>query len=125
MSRNVLVALDRERHLRFDVNAVCDLETALGFSLGELFGPGRAGLTVIRAAMWAGLKHEDASLSIAGAGNLLQGYLDRGGSFAQVGEWIREALALAGFGGNADDAKAPEGGAGPFPSGSGSPPPSS
>lgn len=121
--RSVLAALDKERHLRYSVNALSDLEQVMGVGLGEMYtAAGGLGIRTVRACLWAGLKHEDPDLTIAATGELMQQYLDGGGSFQNLGDAIHDALALAGFG--AQPTEAGSGGAGPFGSGSGSTPPS-
>lgn len=117
--RSVLVSLDKERHLRFSVNALSDLEQILGTGLGAAFGAGLV-FTTIRAALWAGLRHEDADLTVLGVGDLIQDHLDRGGDFNALGIAVKDALALAGFGGEGEAKSGAT--AGPFGSGSGSTP---
>jgi len=96
--RSILVTLDRERHLRFDFNALADLEQALGVSLANLpKDPGALGLRHVRAFVWAGLRHEDPTLTVAGAGDLLQALVEGGGDLAAMATKLTEALALAGY----------------------------
>lgn len=98
--RSVLVTLDKERHLRFTINALSDLEEVLGMGLGEIFtAPGGLGIRTIRAALWSGLKHEDSALTVPRTGDLVQSYLESGGSFLVLGDAIRQALKLAGLAG--------------------------
>lgn len=133
MSRSVLVTLDRERHLRYTINALADLEQHLGTGLGGVMLTGKVGIGFMRGFLWAGLKHEDARLSVERAGQLLQDYLDRGGDLASLANSMNEAMQIAGFGRTREDAgsngngAAPslEDGPGPFPgSTSGMPTPS-
>lgn len=115
-ARSVLVTLDRERHLRFTVNSLADLEQHLGTGLGGLVLSGRVGIQMLRGFVWAGLKHEDAKLTVVHAGDLLQRYLDQGGDLEQLAGQINEAMALAGFGGPAAKEQAePAVGDGPRP----------
>lgn len=96
--RSVLVTLDKERHLRFDINSLADLEQVQGRTLGDIM-VGGIGLDVTRALLWAGLKHEDSRLTVRAAGDLLQSFHERGGDLATIGEAIRGALEAAGFDG--------------------------
>lgn len=66
------------RLLRFDMNALCALEEALGLSITD-FDPGKAGFRGQRALLWAGLLHEDEQFA--------KGYPARL-TVAQVGEWM-------------------------------------
>lgn len=115
--RSVLVTLDRERHLRFDINSLADLEQVQGRTLGEIMAGG-IGLDVTRALLWAGLKHEDARLTVRGAGDLIQSFHEGGGDLTTIGEAIRGALEAAGFDGK-DKAEVSEASA-PFASATGS-----
>jgi len=119
--RSVLLQLDRERHLRYDINALADLEQVLGINLAQPVGLHQIGLNALRGFLWAGLKHEDPTLTLAGAGTLLQDHLAAGRDIVDVAAKMREAMDLAGF-------KPKEGGAAPLgasPSGTGSATPSS
>lgn len=57
----VLVRLDRERELRFDLNALVELEAKFG-SLNALFGQEMT-MGRLRTLLWAGLLHEDETLT--------------------------------------------------------------
>ena len=97
--RSILITLDRERHLRFDFNALADLEQVLGVTLAQLpQDAGALGLRHVRAFVWAGLRHEDPQLTVAGAGDLLQMLVEGGGDLAALAEKLTAALALAGYG---------------------------
>ncbi len=113
--RAVLIVLDRERHLRYDINALVDLEAVTGLNLAQRVAIHLVNLGAIRAFLWAGLKAEDPKLTLAEAGALLQGVVARGGNLAEVTTKMREALQEAGFAAP-DGAPASEGGeaAGPF-----------
>ena len=95
--RAVPITLDHERHLRFDFNALADLEQALGYSLAAMPAIDALGIRAVRAFVWAGLSHEDPKLTPRDAGDLLQTYLDAGGSFDELGAKLTEALQLAGY----------------------------
>ena len=75
---------DRARKLRFDVNALCDLEATLGQSVGAAFTDGKAGISTLRALLWAGLKWEEPSLTEKKVGEFLQTYLENGGTVDQL-----------------------------------------
>ena len=119
--RSVLVVLDRERHLRYDFNALVDLEQALGITLAQIpQTTGALGLTHLRAFMWPGLRHEDDALTVRTVGTLIQAYLDGGGDLVKLSGLMREALALAGY--QAPGAAPSESGAAPLaPAGSATP----
>lgn len=91
----VEVQLDKPRRLRFDVNALADLEEKMGVSFAMLLHPSRAGFSSYRGLIWAGLKWEDRGLTLERAGNMLQTYFANGGTEDQLTEWIDKALVAA------------------------------
>lgn len=59
----VAVQLDKERTLLFDLNAICELETAYG-SIQKAFELVEKGkMKVIRKMLWCALIHEDENLT--------------------------------------------------------------
>lgn len=72
---SVLVEIaGKTRRLRYDINALCALEAELGMPLltiSKLLSTGRIWVTHIRAILWAGLLHEEPSLTVKQAGDLL------------------------------------------------------
>lgn len=96
MSRGVIINLDRERKLRYTINSLIELEQAIGGPLGGMLG-NRTGLRMIRALVWVGLKHEQKGLTEDRVGELLQDYLNQGGSLESLGEKITEALKMSGI----------------------------
>jgi hypothetical protein len=59
----VPITLDRDRQLRFDIEALADLKKLTGKSLLALISEMQAGdVVALRDCLWAGLKHEDRSL---------------------------------------------------------------
>ena len=67
----VSVQLDKPRTLVLDFNAYCRVEEVTGVSLlvGQL---AFTSMRVMRAIVWAGLLHEDPTLSLEFVGDLLQ-----------------------------------------------------
>ena len=106
-ARAVLITLDRERHLRFDFNALADLEAHLGINITNPEAFGSMGLRVVRGMLWAALLHETPGLSVRDTGDLLQEYLENGGDLAVLGAKLVEALTLAGFGKPKTEGEAP------------------
>lgn len=64
----------RIRSLRFDVNALADFEQETGMGFAQLMKQ-RAIFANARAMLWAGLKHEDRTLTIEAVGDLISDYL--------------------------------------------------
>ncbi len=64
----------RDLTLRYDFNALCEIEEAAGASFGEVnqkMLEGRAGLKLIRAALFGGLRAHHPELTLGDAGDLL------------------------------------------------------
>lgn len=125
----VLVMLDRERHLRLDSNALADIEQVFNDTpMGELLRPSRLGVQVMRALLWAGLRHEDPKLTLRQAGELMDAWMQSGKPLDELAVFLNRAILEAGFKKRDEDGKpgepppvpgveaAPDG---PFVSGSG------
>lgn len=125
----ILVRLDRERHIRLDSNALADIEQVFNDApMGELLRPSRLGVQVIRAILWAGLRHEDPKITLRQAGDLMDLWMRNGGRLDDLAAKMNDAILEAGFrvrngDGKADQPPAVPGAAeadlGPFASGSG------
>jgi len=77
----------KKRTLRFDINALADFEQETGMGFGQLMAT-RAVFATARALLWAGLKHEDRTLTVEKVGTLL-------GKYVQAGGRIDQALTVA------------------------------
>lgn len=73
----------KKRNLRFDLNALADFEQEVGMGFAQLMSS-KAIFATARALLWAGLKHEDRTLTIERAGNLLTDYIQHGGAMDDV-----------------------------------------
>lgn len=89
--KSVPITLDKERHLLYDVNALIDLGDELGINLltpegweelsgkkivnaetgQETFEPVAPSFRRVRAIVWAGLRHEDETLTVRQVGAML------------------------------------------------------
>jgi hypothetical protein len=63
------VMLDKERTIKFDLNALINVEEKLGFSLAELGE--HMSIKAMRTLLTAGLQHEDAELTEVQVGSLI------------------------------------------------------
>ena len=107
---------DRPRNLRFDIAACEDLETRLSASLGEIIIKlNQLSVTTTIAALWAGCKHEDPTLTIALVRKRLQTYLDQGGRLRDINEALNKALVDSTPLKTSKDAEESEGNAAPEP----------
>jgi hypothetical protein len=83
------IDLDRPRSLRFDFNALAAYEEATGESvMASSFAIDSA--RKIRALLWAGLLHEDATLTVQDVGAMIHT-----GNAMLVSQAVRGALASA------------------------------
>lgn len=81
----------KRRFLKFDINTLADFEQETGMGFGQLMTT-KALFATTRAMLWAGLKHEDRSLTIPDVGELLFKYIQNGGSIDQA---LKAAFAAA------------------------------
>jgi len=82
----------KERELRLDYNALCRAERALnvfGIDIGKALA-GSVGLSALRAILWAGLSHEDKTLTEEKVGELIDL-----AELPYIGQKIAEAFAAA------------------------------
>lgn len=91
MPKSVAIELDKPRRLKYDVNALASIEEAMGgLTLGQAFRT--PGIRAIRALLWAGLRWEDRQLTLEGAGDILQAYLEGGGDVDKLTDAMQAAL---------------------------------
>ena len=105
MSMFVDVEFDKPRRLRFDLSAVEDFESASGGQpLGALVqSMNNLGMTTIKLALWAGLKHEDPTLTPNLVRKMLQQHIDADRPLSQLTEPLNKAILQSGlFGRNLD-----------------------
>ncbi|MED4586673.1 hypothetical protein P9578_28360 [Brevibacillus choshinensis] len=85
-----------EKQLRFDFNALAELEANLGKGVKAIFSEDNVGFHTIRALYCYGLRWKDRGLTIERAGALLQGKLDEGVVLNDLLPDLIKALALSG-----------------------------
>jgi hypothetical protein len=74
----------RKRNLKFDLNALADFEQMMGMGFAQLMQM-KAVFAVARALLWAGLKHEDRTLTLEKVGDLLSRFMrEKNGSVDDV-----------------------------------------
>lgn len=81
----VKITLDKERTIKFTLNALIEVEDGLGHSLTELGE--NVSIRAVRTLLTAGLRHEDAGLTEEYVGNLIT--MD---NMAEVQEALGEAM---------------------------------
>ncbi|WDU84207.1 hypothetical protein [Caloramator sp. Dgby_cultured_2] len=65
------IQLDKERHLKFDLNAFAELEELYGDFQTAMDAMSKGSIKAIRAMLWAGLIHEDEKLTIKQVGSMI------------------------------------------------------
>lgn|GEM_PF-1442663 len=68
----------KERLLRFDFNAVCDVEERTGKGIGAIFSESQVGFNTVRLLLWAGLKWKIPGLQPQQVGQWLQQEAEHG-----------------------------------------------
>jgi hypothetical protein len=61
--KTVPIKLDKERNLRFDLNAFAELEEAYGDIEQAMKAMEKGSIKALRAILWAGLIHEEETLT--------------------------------------------------------------
>ena len=85
------------KRLRFDFNALADIEEKAGVGAAVLFSEQRMGFNAIRLLVWGGLRHQDPGLTTQRAGMIVKDYIEEGGTFEGLVVKIMEAINLSGL----------------------------
>jgi hypothetical protein len=85
----VSITLDKKRNIRFTLNALAEIEDALGVPLSKLQDV-ELGIKTVRTMLWAGLIHEDEELTERQVGNLVDFT-----NLEEVQTKVSEAFAIA------------------------------
>ena len=101
MSSIMPIEIDRMRHIKFDLNAMMDLEASIGRTLTQAtmpLNPMMSSISTTVNVLWAGLKWEDPKLSTKDAGNLAQEWtVKSGGNYGDLNDVLLRALIDAGW----------------------------
>lgn len=65
------INLDKERHLKFDLNAFAELEEIYGDFETAMNEMSKGSIKAVRSILWAGLVHEDENLTIKQVGSMI------------------------------------------------------
>lgn len=96
-NRTVLIKADKERNLKFGINALIDMEEIVGRPLEEL--QNGASIKDLRTMLYVGLKWEDKQLTQESTGDIMDAAVDNMG-FEALSEALGKAMESA-FGGAA------------------------
>ena len=91
-----------QKFLRYDFNAVADLEEKFDTGIQQLMTEKRVGFSVIRGLLWAGLKWKDKGLTLERAGKIAQTMMQEGKTFEDIMTPIMSAIKKSGVFGNMD-----------------------
>ena len=80
--------------LRYTVNSLCAMEERCGCSLEQALSKD---YTAARLLLWGGLIAKQPDLTLERAGEMLDRYLEDGGSIGGIVEIAAQALEAAGF----------------------------
>lgn len=83
------IVLDKKRRLKFNMNALTELEDVLGIPITGLSSQ-KVGMKELRAMLWAGLLHEEPELTLREAGDLMEVE-----NLNEISTKITEAMTLA------------------------------
>jgi len=86
----------KSRKLRYDFNAIADIEKAAGLGIGAMFDENRTGFNSIRLLVWGGLKWQERGLTVERTGQLVGDYLKDGGSLEELMGKVTDALRQSG-----------------------------
>lgn len=90
MNKAVSIQLDKVRNLRYGINALCTIEDLLGKSISSL-DLQNLSMKDLRLVIFAGLLHEDNTLTPEKVGALIDDYSNIG----EISQKLGEAFTLA------------------------------
>jgi hypothetical protein len=93
------IDFDKSRRLRFDLSAIQDLEAQMGGQpLGAIVHQlTQMGITALRNALWAGLKHEDRALTPNLVTKKLTRYIEEGKNLKTLYDRVSDAIEASGL----------------------------
>lgn len=87
----------KSRKLRYDFNAIADIEQKAGMGIGAMFDENRVGFHPVRLLIWGGLKWQERGLTIERAGQFVGDYIRDGGSLEELMEKVHTAMEQGGL----------------------------
>lgn len=94
-TRSILIELDTHREIRFTGPDLADMEQALGKGVLTLLQ--EQPFYAVKTLLHYGLKWKDRKMTPTRAGELMQLWIDDGGTFEALTEKVVDALKLSGF----------------------------
>ena len=93
--RSIPIELDKHRALRFQGPDLADMEQNLGTGMLTLLN--ERPFFAVKMLLHYGLKWEDRKMTPTRAGELMQLWMDNGGSFEDLTQLVSDALKLSGY----------------------------
>lgn len=87
----------KTKRLKYDFNAIADVEELSGVGMAKLFSDEMVGFNTIRLLIWAGLKHEERGITTQRAGMIIKDMMESGYELDTIMELIMEALTKSGI----------------------------
>lgn len=88
---------DQVKQLRFDFNAIADLEEKFGKGIAAILREEQVGFRALRLFYWAGLKHKDPGLTEQRVGQMLMKKVETGETIESLFAPVMEALKASGL----------------------------
>lgn len=82
--------------LRYDVNALCEIEIRSGVPVQDML-EGGIGLSTVRLFVWGGLLHLNPMITVDDAGTLINGFMQQGGEIPDIILNMTQALKDSGL----------------------------
>lgn len=86
----------KTKRLKYDFNAIADVEELSGMGMSKLFSEDMVGFHTIRLLIWAGLKHEERGITTQRAGMIIKDMITDGYELESIMELIMDALMKSG-----------------------------
>ena len=86
----------KTKRLKYDFNAIADVEEKSGMGMAKLFSEDMVGFNTIRLLVWAGLRHEERGITTDRAGMIIKDMMESGYTLETIMELIMEALTKSG-----------------------------
>lgn len=82
---------DKEYTLKYDFNAICEIEDSEKTGISALLGGDRVGYSTIRLILWGGLRWKNAGLTKQAVGYMITKYMNEGGDLEEL---VNNAVSL-------------------------------
>jgi len=79
--------------LKYDFNAIAEIEDKYGTSIGAIFASGDIGFKVMRLLVWGGMLHNaPRTFTVKDAGKVISEYISEGGTLTELDALITQKL---------------------------------